>query len=533
VAKSSEHHNGAYGAAVDSSKSAPVARALTRYPDATMTIATKSRKTEHVLLLSLSLVGVAALAACAVDVAEGTVTPAPEPAAPAVEPPAPEASAGPVYVLELRALGLADAQAHALLTELCTLAPHRLAGSEGAARAVEWGRATMERLGFANVRLEPVRVPRWERGSVSELVVVEPAAHAGERLSVLALGGSEPTLAGGLEGEVLAVSSFEELKARAAEAAGKLVLFRRPMNAALAEPFEAYGGAVNQRSSGAIEAARVGGVGALVRSMTMARDDAPHTGQMRYAEGVARVPAAAVSTLACERIEAWLAAGERVRLRLALDCRTLPDVDSANVVGEIPGRERPEEVVLIGAHLDAWDIGDGAHDDGAGCAHVLEAGRLLLASPLGPPRRTVRCVLFMNEENGLRGALAYRDTNAAELERHVLAIESDRGGGLPLGYATDASGAAAELLARLYGGRPLARGGGADISPLAEFGVPLVGFYPNPQRYFDYHHSANDVLASVHPRELQLGAIALASMAWLAAEHPEDWPRELPAPSGR
>lgn len=440
----------------------------------------------------------------------------------------PAQKSGPVYVPELLAEGLRDPRGHALLTELCARAPHRLAGSEGAARAVAWGEEAMRRLALENVRLEPVMVPHWERGTLEELVVLEPAAHAGERIPVLALGGSVATPAGGLEAEVMAVSSFEELHARAAEAKGKLVLFRRPMDPTLLEPFEAYGGAVNQRSSGAIEAGSVGALAALVRSMTLLQDDEPHTGQMRYAEGVARVPAAAVSTLGCARIEAWLAAGQRVRLRLALDCRTHEDVLSHNVVGEIVGRERPEEVVLIGAHLDAWDVGDGAHDDGAGCAHVLSAGALLARSPLGRPRRTVRCVLYMNEENGLRGGFGYRDAHLAELERHVLAIESDRGGGLPLGYASDASGSARELLAELWGGAPCARGGGADISPLAEFGVTLAGLFPNPQRYFDFHHSRHDVLAAVHPRELELGAISLASMAWLAANHPGDWPRNPP-----
>ena len=303
----------------------------------------------------------------------------------------PAQKSGPVYVPELLAEGLRDPRGHALLTELCARAPHRLAGSEGAARAVAWGEEAMRRLALENVRLEPVMVPHWERGTLEELVVLEPAAHAGERIPVLALGGSVATPAGGLEAEVMAVSSFEELHARAAEAKGKLVLFRRPMDPTLLEPFEAYGGAVNQRSSGAIEAGSVGALAALVRSMTLLQDDEPHTGQMRYAEGVARVPAAAVSTLGCARIEAWLAAGQRVRQRLALDCRTHEDVLSHNVVGEIVGRERPEEVVLIGAHLDAWDVGDGAHDDGAGCAHVLSAGALLARSPLGRPRRTVRC----------------------------------------------------------------------------------------------------------------------------------------------
>jgi hypothetical protein len=456
---------------------------------------------------------------------------APQPAPQASEAPAtaaPERASGPVYLPELVAEGLAEPRAHALLAELCARAPLRLAGSEGAAQAVAWALGAMQRLGLENVRLEPCMVPRWERGTLAELLVVEPTAHAGEELPILALGGSVPTPAGGIAAEVMAVESFEELHARADEAHGKIVLFARAMDPTRLEPFEAYGGAVNQRGSGASEAAGAGALAALVRSMTLAQDDQPHTGAMNYAEGVARIPAAALSTNASDRIRAWLAAGERVVLRLALDCTTHADVLSHNVVGEVVGRERPEEVVLIGAHLDAWDVGQGAHDDGAGCAHVLAAARLLARSALGRPRRSVRCVLFMNEENGLRGAHAYRDAHREELGRHVLAIESDRGGGLPLGYASDAVGDARAVLARLWGGAPCARGGGADISPLAEFGVPLAGLYPNPQRYFDFHHSANDVLAAVHPRELELGAIALASMAWLAAELEGEWPRNPP-----
>jgi len=459
-----------------------------------------------------------------------------EPAPDAAEAPAPDVpshASGPVYVPELLGAGLAAPRAHALLAELCARAPRRLAGSEGAAHAVEWARESMQRLGLENVRLEDCQVPRWERGAVEELVVVEPSAHAGEHLPILALGGSVATPERGLAAEVIAVASFEELHARAEEARGKLVLFARAMERARLEPFEAYGGAVNQRSSGASEAAGVGALGVLVRSMTFAQDDQPHTGAMNYVQGVERIPAAAVSTNAGDRIRAWLEAGERVVLRLTLDCRTHADVRSHNVVGEVVGRELPDEVVLIGAHLDAWDVGQGAHDDGAGCAHVLEAARLLLGSTLGRPRRTVRCVLFMNEENGLRGALAYRDAHRDELERHVLAIESDRGGGLPLGYASDAALGALETLTALFGGAPWARGGGADISPLAEFGVPLAGLYPNPQRYFDFHHSSHDVLEAVHPRELELGAIALASMAWLAADLDGDWPRNPPRPARR
>jgi hypothetical protein len=440
--------------------------------------------------------------------------------------------ASPVFLDEFLREGLADPRAMEQLTELCSVAPHRLAGSQGAARAVEWGRQAMLAAGLENVRLEPVMVPRWERGEVEELVVVEPAAHAGERLSILALGGSVGTPSAGLEADVIAVQTFEELTARAAEARGKFVLFARAMDRSKLDPFEAYGGAVRQRGRGAEEAERVGAVGALVRSMTLKNDDHPHTGAMQYDDDAGRVPAAALSIVATERVNAWLAAGERVRLRLSLSCQWYEDVPSHNVVGEVVGRELPDEVVLVGGHLDAWDVGDGAHDDGAGCVHALEACRLILRSSLGRPRRTVRCVFFMNEENGLRGGQAYRDTHFAELAQHVLAIESDRGGGLPAGYTAEAGEAGDALLAELWGGPAAGRGGGADISPLAQDGVPLAGFYPSPQRYFDYHHSANDVLEAVHPRELQLGAISLASMAWLAAEHAGPWPRAAAQSSG-
>jgi carboxypeptidase Q len=429
--------------------------------------------------------------------------------------------------------GLPRGKAFGLLEQLCAVAPHRLSGSEGSARAVEWGLATMQLLGFENVRLEPVVVPRWERGDIEELVVVEPAEHAGEALALLALGGSVGTSGGGLEGDVVVVTSFEELSTRTEEVRGKLVLFNRPMDPRQLDPFAAYGGAVSQRTRGADEAAAHGALAALVRSMTLSHDDEPHTGAMRYGDAVERIPGAALSTNACDRIAQWIAAGKRVRLRLRLSCRTGEPVQSHNVVGEIVGRERPDEIVVIGGHLDAWDVGQGAHDDGAGCIHVLEAGRLIAraGSTLGRPRRTVRCVLFMNEENGLAGGEAYRDTHLSALARHVLAIESDRGGFLPLGYSTDAEGEVRAFLEGLWGGPPSARGGGADISPLAASGVTLAGLYPSPQSYFDVHHSRHDVVATVSPRELQLGAIVLASMAWLAADHPGEWPRaEVTAP---
>ena len=427
-----------------------------------------------------------------------------------------------------------------MLQELCAVAPGRLAGSPAAQAAVEWGRDAMLAAGLENVRLEPCTVPHWERGQPEELVIVAPPELAGERLSILALGGSVATPEEGLEAEVIEVRDFEELRRRAAEAEGRFVLFNRPMDDRRRDPFGAYGGAVDQRSRGAVEAARVGAVGALVRSMTQRRDDVPHTGALRYAPDVPPVPAVALSTDAADRLSALVARpegaatgemGPPLRLRLRLACRTLPDAPSHNVVGELVGSERPEEVVLLGAHLDSWDVGQGAHDDGAGCVQVIEAAGLLRRLGLRP-RRTVRVVLFMNEENGLAGARAYEAAHRGELGRHVLALESDRGGFTPRGFTTNANDAALSVLREaaahleeIGASLVLPGGGGADIGVLGPSGVVLCGYLPDAQRYFDVHHSARDVLEAVNPRELALGAAAIASLAFLVADLPQALPR--------
>lgn len=412
-------------------------------------------------------------------------------------------------------------QAFALLSDLVAAAPHRLSGSPGAEHAIEWAVRTMRRIGLRNVRRQLVMVPRWERGEAS-LELLDAAGRA-EALAVLALGGSVPTPPEGILAEVLVVRSFAELRERPGRAAGKIVLFDRPMPRGLANTFLAYREAVPQRTQGAVEAARAGAVAALVRSVTTRLDDCPHTGAMRYVEGVPRIPAAAVSTLAAERLASLAARGEHVRVRLRLGCRPLPDVLQANVIGEIEGSAAPDEVVLLGAHLDAWDVGQGAHDDGAGCVHVLEAARLLLESGMRP-RRTLRVVLYINEENGSRGARAYAEAARREGVKHVAALESDRGGFAPVGFTTTAEGArlqrlreAVEPLRALGMGALVRGGGGADIAYLRPLGAELFGLLVVSERYFDYHHSARDVLAAVDPSELARGAAAVAWMAWALA----------------
>jgi hypothetical protein len=310
-----------------------------------------------------------------------------------------------------------------------------------------------------------------------------------------------------------------------------MVLFDRPLERASSDCFSAYGGAVDQRSEGAIHAARAGAVAALVRSMTMRLDDFPHTGSMRYSPDVERIPAAAISTRAADELAARLARGESVRLALQLGCRWHPDATSHNVIGELRGSELPDEIVVVGGHLDAWDVGQGAHDDGAGCVHALEAVRLIRARGLRP-RRTIRVVFFMNEENGTRGAAGYFDAHRGELERHVLALESDAGGFTPRGFSTDAGPealAALEEIAALLEPASAASvrpgWGGVDIAPLARAGVPLVGFRPDDERYFDVHHSDRDVLEAVHPRELALGAGAIAGLLYVVADLPDALPR--------
>ncbi len=425
--------------------------------------------------------------------------------------------------------GLRENGAFAMLQELCTKAPHRLSGSDGAALAVELTKQMMIDRGLANVHLEKIMVPHWVRGEEEAYIVADKLVKAQQtmqvqRLAVCALGGSIATPEKGFEAEVIEVKNFDQLKALGEKASGKIIFFNRPFDPTKLNTFEAYGGAVDQRSSGAMEAAKVGAIGVLVRSMTHSTDDVPHTGAMNYADTIKKIPAAALGVASANKLSDLLAKGNKVRVMMRLSCKTLPDVQSANVVGEITGTEKPKEIIVVGGHLDCWDKGQGAHDDGAGCVQAIEALHLL--KQLGvKPKRTIRAVMFINEENGNRGGKGYPMAAERTGETHVAAIESDRGGFAPRSLSFQGDSLLLEKIQRWQSVfKPLkvddivAGGSGVDVSPMVDKGVPGFGLVPEDQRYFYYHHSDNDTIDKVNPRELQLGAIVEAMLCWLISE---------------
>jgi carboxypeptidase Q len=397
----------------------------------------------------------------------------------------------------------------------------RLAGSPGDARAVAWALRTMRALGLAHVRAEPVRVPHWERGA-ERGEIVAPYPHA---VALAALGGSVGTPPDGVEAEVVEVGSLDALAALADERVrGRIVYVHGVM--ARTPTGQGYGDAVPVRVRAAVAAARKGAVAVIIRSVGTDRSRAPHTGAMRYDDAVLRIPAAALSTADADILHRVVAASPAgsVRFRLTLGCRTLPDADSANVVGEVVGTEGAREVVLLGAHLDSWDLGTGALDDGAGVAIVLTTARNVMAA--GAPRRTVRVVLFANEENGVAGALAYAAAHRDELAQHIVALEADAGDGR-VGVARYAGApegrarfhAVAETLAPMgVRERDEPAHGGADLAPMGSAGVPRVDLGQDMSTYFDHHHTANDTPAVLDERALdQAVAVWTAAVRGFAA----------------
>ncbi len=433
----------------------------------------------------------------------------------------------------LREAALRSTVGYETLARLCDEHGHRLTGSERLERAIDWMAGELRSMGFENVRKEPVQVPVWIRGDES-LTLLEPMELD---VPMLGLGMSVGTPPGGLTGEVVVVEDFDELEAMSvSEVSGRIVLFDAP--------YRGYGRTVPYRTQGAIAAAQRGAIAALVRSIGPPGLRTPHTGTMRYRDDTARIPAAAIATEDSDMIARLDASGRRVVVRLEMEARNAPDGLSHNLIAEVVGREKPEEVVVIGGHIDSWDVGTGAQDDGVGCLIAVDAARLMLETGL-IPRRTVRVVLWTNEENGLRGARAYRDDHADELDRHVAAIESDSGNGIVQGFRFDfrppvmgfetaeEGGEAFEagrdrmmamardiagLLETTGADSVFAAGSGADVGPLAARGVPALGLHHDTSDYFVIHHTEADTFDKIVLEDMQKNTAAMAVMAWVLAE---------------
>ena len=419
---------------------------------------------------------------------------------------------------------LSSSRAWDTVADLSDHVGQRMAGSQAAERGVEWAVEWMKKNGFKNVHKEPVPVPHWVRGEAS-FEVVDPS----QAMHGVALGGSVGTPAGGITAEVIEVADLDEMGKIGNRARGKIVLYNK---AVPRHPHgEGYGNVVSARHAGAIVAAKAGAVGALIRSVGSGEYRLAHTGAMGYDDSVPKIPFAAISAEDADLLHRLLAGGKPIKVRMKMTCQKLPDVESSNVVGDIPGRELPNEVVLLGAHLDSWDLGTGAIDDGAGCAIMLEAARLIGA--IGGARRTVRVVLFMNEEQGVSGGRAYAERHHAEMDKHVAAIEADSGGARPLGFSLVGDEPALTMLRGITA--PLAtlraqtvapsRFAGADITGLQISGVPCIGLSNDMTNYFDWHHSAADTVDKLDREELAISVAATAVVAYGLAEGKATLPR--------
>ncbi len=429
-----------------------------------------------------------------------------------------------VMLKQIYKSALTESTCYSWLDDLSNQIGHRLSGSEGAAKAVQYTKQQMEKLGLDNVYLQEVMVPKWVRGDKEEAYL-----HVGSKkisFPICALGMSVATPKKGLLASVIEVKSIDELKSLGEERVrGKIIFFNRPMNPEHIETFHAYGGCVDQRSSGAREAGKLGAIGVIVRSMNLRLDDFPHTGSTNYGDTPddKKIPAAAISTNGAELLSKLLEDNPNSKLYFKQSCQTFPDVLSYNVIGEIKGSEHPERIMVVGGHLDSWDLGDGSHDDGAGCVQSMAV--LEIFQKIGyKPKNTIRMVLFMNEENGVKGGLKYEEQSKLVGENHIFALESDSGGFTPRGFSVDCDEANfAKILSweRLFEPylihifRKSKGHTGVDIGPLSSDKIVKVGLQPDSQRYFDYHHAANDTFDAVNKRELELGAATMASIMYL------------------
>ncbi|SDS89615.1 Peptidase family M28 [Maribacter dokdonensis] len=428
-----------------------------------------------------------------------------------------------VQIKKMYDLALTEGKGYEWLNYLSNQIGGRLSGSVQAQQGVDYTKSQLDSLGVDRVWLQPVMVPKWVRGT-PEFAYFETTPGITTNVAICALGGSVATPPKGIKANIIEVEGVEQLTTLGKDKIeGKIVFFNRPMDATEINTFTAYSNCVDQRYAGALEASKYGALGVIVRSMNLRLDDFPHTGSMTYGDQPEseRIPAAAISTNAAEMLSTSLKLNPEINFYFKQNCKQFKDVESYNVIAEIKGSEEPEEIIVVGGHLDSWDLGDGSHDDGAGCVQSMEVLNLFKKTGY-KPKRTVRVVLFMNEENGLRGGNKYAEVAISNNEKHIFALESDSGGFTPRGFTFDSSQENFEKVLKWknlfepYLVHYFEKGfAGADIGPLKKDGLVMAGLRPDSQRYFDHHHAENDTFEHVNRRELQLGAATMASLVYL------------------
>ena len=427
-------------------------------------------------------------------------------------------------ISDIYSVSLNDSKSYDWLEYLSKNIGPRLSGSLNAERSVKWTKKTLESIGLDSIWLQPVMVPKWVRGNF-EYAFIESSPGNTINVNVCALGGSIPTPSSGIKSNVIEVKSFKELESLGKKnIKNKIVFFNRPMQKELINTFESYSNAVNQRYDGARMASKYGALAVIVRSLTLKHDNVPHTGVMSYGNIPikSRIPAMAISTNDADLLSSLLNLNPNLKFFMKQNCRNFPDVLSYNVIGEIKGSKKPNEIILIGAHLDSWDLGDGSHDDGAGVVQSMDVLRILKKINY-KFNRTLRVVLFMNEENGQKGAIEYFNISKKKKTNHLIAIESDAGGFTPRGFSINTNDLKFKKILswkkyfEKYQVHYFVRGqSGVDIEYLKNENNVLVGLRPDSQRYFDYHHSSSDIFETVNQRELELGTAAIASLVFLS-----------------
>jgi hypothetical protein len=426
-------------------------------------------------------------------------------------------------IKEIYRQALTQGKSYDWLNHLTNQIGGRLSGSLNAERAIKWAKEELDTLPLDSVWLQTVMVPKWVRGTF-EYANIESSPGNTINVNICALGGSIATPSVGIRANVIEVNQIDELaKLGKDKIKGKIVFFNRPMQADLINTFKAYGGAVDQRYNGAAEAAKYGALAVIVRSLNFRLDDYPHTGVMSYGDLPInkRIPAAAISTNDAELLSSMIALNPKLRFFIKQNCKNYPEVKSHNVIAQINGEVSPEKIILVGAHLDSWDLGDGAHDDGAGVVQSMEVMRLMSQKGFRP-KNTIRVVLFANEENGLKGAKAYSKNVKKSKEQHLLALESDTGGFSPRGFNFDTK---EKYLKRILSWKPYfdpyyihlfeGSGSGADVNLLKGSALVLAGLKTDSQRYFIHHHSEMDTFDQINKRELEMGAATMAALVYL------------------